>query len=226
VTGVQTCALPISKLLKLAKPRYKVALDLCCGPGRCSIALAKKKFRVTGVDLSTFLLGKARINAKKQKIKIEWIKSDMRDFIRPNFYGLVINTFSSFGYFDDKKDDIRVLKNVYESLKPEGLFVIEMKSKEWLCRHMKGVTSDSYPDGTLLVQRHRLFDNCTRIENEWIIIKNGKSKSYAFHHTIYTAQEMIDRLVHAGFKTVTIVGDFDGAKYDFDSSRMIVIARK
>jgi SAM-dependent methyltransferase len=216
----------VNKLLKMARPKHKAALDLCCGPGRCSIALAKKGYTVTGVDLSSFLLDKAKSNAKKQKVTIEWIKSDMRDFIRPDSFGLIINTFSSFGYFHEKKDDIRVLRNIYDNLKSEGLFVLEMKSKEWLCKYFKPTTSDSYADGTVLVQRHRLFDNCTRIENEWIIIQNGRSKSYKFHHTIYTAQEMIDRLAHVGFKSIKIAGDLKGSKYDVDSNMMIVIAKK
>ncbi len=40
----------IDKVLALTRPGGKAALDLCCGPGRCSIALAQAGFAVTGVD--------------------------------------------------------------------------------------------------------------------------------------------------------------------------------
>jgi ubiquinone/menaquinone biosynthesis C-methylase UbiE len=49
----------IDKILALITPKGKRVLDLCCGPGRCSIALAKKGFKVTGVDRTKYLLDKA-----------------------------------------------------------------------------------------------------------------------------------------------------------------------
>ena len=54
----------VESILKLVGFNGSSILDLCCGPGRCSIALAKKGFSVTGVDLSQFLLDKARKRAK------------------------------------------------------------------------------------------------------------------------------------------------------------------
>ena len=78
----------VHKALKLTRPKGKVALDLCCGPGRCSIALARRGFIVTGVDRTRFLLDKARAKARAAKIKIEWVQQDMRDFMRPDTYHL------------------------------------------------------------------------------------------------------------------------------------------
>ena len=95
-------------------------LDLCCGPGRFSIELAKRGFRVTGVDRTRFLLGKAKSREKKAGVKVEWVESDMRDFVRPGAFDLALSMFTSFGYFDDKADDLRVLRQVCESLKPGG----------------------------------------------------------------------------------------------------------
>jgi len=53
----------VAKALALTKPTGKSVLDLCCGPGRCSIALAKGGFSVTGVDRTKYLLDKARAKA-------------------------------------------------------------------------------------------------------------------------------------------------------------------
>src|SRR5215467_7502587 len=74
----------VRKAVALVKPAGKTALDLCCGPGRCSIALAKKGFSVTGVDRTKYLLDKARAKARAAKVKIEWVRQDMRDFARPD----------------------------------------------------------------------------------------------------------------------------------------------
>src|SRR5262245_46672110 len=90
----------VDQMLKLVKARGKTVLDLGCGPGRCSIPLAKHGFRVTGVDRTRFLLNKALTHAKNARVLVEWVHSDMRDFTRPNTYDLAISMYTSFGYFD------------------------------------------------------------------------------------------------------------------------------
>jgi cyclopropane fatty-acyl-phospholipid synthase-like methyltransferase len=90
---------PLTKLLNL-KPGARV-LDLCCGPGRFSIELARRGFRVTGVDRTALYLAEARRRAKKQKLDVELVRSDMRRFVRPRAFDACINMFTSFGYFRD-----------------------------------------------------------------------------------------------------------------------------
>jgi SAM-dependent methyltransferase len=216
----------IDKALKLAEPKGKSALDLCCGPGRCSVALAQRGFTVTGVDKTKYLLDKARSRARAAKVKIEWIYQDMRDFIRPDSFDLVLNMFSSFGYFDDKKEDIAVLENIYASLRSGGVFLIDLKGKECLARILQRTTSEILPNGPKLVQRHEIFDDWTRVRNEWILIHKGRSKSFEFHMTIYSGQELRDRLESVGFSDVTLYGSLDGEEYGSESNRLIAVARK
>ncbi|WP_041076350.1 class I SAM-dependent methyltransferase [Thermotoga caldifontis] len=59
----------------------------------------------------------------------------MRDFVRPGYFDLVINMFTSFGYFKDQEDNLRVLRNIKESLKSNGKLLMEMVSKEALLRN-------------------------------------------------------------------------------------------
>ena len=57
----------IENVLKLIDHDVTSVLDFCCGPGRCSTVLAKKGFSVTGVDLSPYLLDKAKERAKFER---------------------------------------------------------------------------------------------------------------------------------------------------------------
>ena len=116
----------MAKVLALTKPAGKAVLDLCCGPGRCSIALARKGFRVTGVDRTNYLLKKARERARAARVNVEWVQNDMRDFVRLNSFALVISMFTSFGYFDDKREDMTVLGNMFGSLQAGGICLIEI----------------------------------------------------------------------------------------------------
>jgi ubiquinone/menaquinone biosynthesis C-methylase UbiE len=216
----------VAKALALAKPKGKSALDLCCGPGRCSVALAKKGFSVTGVDKTSFLLGKARAKARAARLKIEWIHQDMRDFVRPDSYALVLSMFTSFGYFDDKQEDLQILRNIFACLQPGGACLIEVLGKERLARILQPTISTVMPDGTILVERHEIFDDWTRVRNEWILIRNGRAKCFKFHHTIYSGEELRDRLLRAGFANVTLYGNLDGDDYGPNAERLIAVARK
>lgn len=216
----------VEKALALTEPAGKAALDLCCGPGRCSIALAQSGFKVTGVDRTTFLLDKARSKARAAKVKIEWVQADMRDFIRADAFDLVLSMFTSFGYFDEKKEDLQVLRNIFASLKPDGICLIDVMGKECLAKVLQPTTSEVLPDGTKLVQRHEIFDDWTRIRNEWILIRKGRARSFKFHHTVYSGQELRDRLQQVGFADIRLYGNLDGDEYGPNAHRLIAVARK
>lgn len=216
----------VESILKLVDFNGSSILDLCCGPGRCSLVLAKKGFSVTGVDLSPFLLDKARERAKSEGLSVEWILEDMRRFIRPVSYDLVLNMFTSFGYFDDKKDDLHVLENVLTNLKPGGIFLIDVMGKERLAKIFQPTISDVLGDGTMVVQRSEIFDDWTRIKSEWVIIKGSQAKTFTLHHTIYSGQELKDRMEQVGFESIKLYGDLDGSPYDSDAQRLIITGLK
>jgi SAM-dependent methyltransferase len=85
-------------------------------------------------------------------VPVEFALGDMRRFSRPATFALIINFFTSFGYFDDQADDLRVLKLVRENLKPGGVFVLEMVSKERLARAFQATTSRELPNGHVLFE--------------------------------------------------------------------------
>jgi SAM-dependent methyltransferase len=216
----------VEKALSLTTPNGKDALDLCCGPGRCSIALAQAGFKVTGVDRTEFLLKKARSKARAVKAEVEWIRMDMRDFVRPEAFNLVLSMFTSFGYFDNKREDLEVLKHILTSLKSGGVCLIDVAGKEWLAKIFQPTTSNILPDGTKLIQRHKIFDGWTRVQNEWMLIRKGRAKSFKFHHTIYSGQELKDRMEQIGFTNLKLFGSLDGDEYGPNANRLIVVGYK
>jgi len=216
----------IGRLLKLAKPKGKAVLDLCCGPGRWAIPLAQKGFRVTGVDRTRYLLTVAKARAKAARVSIEWVRADMRDFVRPDSFDLVLSLLTSLGYFDKKDEDRLVLRNSYTNLKAGGVLLIDLAGKEQIARVYQPTSSDTLPNGSLLVQRHRIADAWSRIHNEWILVRKGRTRSFKFHHTIYSAQELSERLAEAGFESVRVYGSLKGDEYGPDAQRLIVVARK
>ena len=85
--------------------------------------------------------------------------------------------------------------------------MLEMMGKEILARIFQPTGSEELPDGSILVQRREIFDEWSRIRNEWILIKDNKATSFKFHHTLYSGQELKDRLLQAGFSNIKLFGN-------------------
>lgn len=216
----------VDRIMELTGGKACDILDLACGPGRHAILLAGKGYNVTGVDRSAYLLGLARKKAEELEIAVEWVHQDMRDFSRLESFDLVLNLFTSFGYFDDKNDDMRVLGNICDSLRSDGILVMEMAGKEWLAKNYQQTLCHEDPDGSLLIERHEIYEDWTRIRNEWIVLRGTEARRFSFHHTIYSGQELRDRLIAAGFSDVRLHGGFDGRPYDLDANRLVAVAVK
>ena len=216
----------IENVLRLTEPVGRNALDLCCGAGRSSIALARAGFQVTGVDRTAYFLEKARARADAARIEIEWVQMDIRDFVRVEAFDLILNMFTSFGYFDDKEEDLKVLGNIFASLRSGGVFLIDVMGKERLAKILQRTTSEVLPDGARLIQRHEIFDDWTRIRNEWILVREGRARSFTFHHTVYSGQELKDRMERVGFRDIRLFGNLAGDEYGPDASRLVAVGRK
>ena len=134
--------------------------------------------------------------------------------------------FRSFGYFDDKNDDMIVLENVLTSLKSGGIFLIDIMGKERLAKIFQPTITDVLDDGTMIIQRPEIYDDWTRVRNDWTIVKGGQAITFKFHHTIYSGQELKDRMEQVGFESVTLYGSLDGSPYDSNSQRLIITGRK
>jgi SAM-dependent methyltransferase len=68
------------------------ALDIAMGEGRNAVYLAKKGFRVVGVDISDVALRKARNLARKNKVTIETVRQDLQTYtIAPGAYDVILD---------------------------------------------------------------------------------------------------------------------------------------
>src|SRR4029077_16146175 len=210
----------VSRIMALTQVSGASVLDLCCGPGRHSVAFAQRGFDVTGVDRSVLLLDRARKHATESGVSIEFVQEDMRNFVRPASFDLTCSMFTSFGYFKDEEEDLRVLRNIHQSLKANGVLVIETLGKERLARVWKDTACTELSDGSLHFQRHQIRDDWTRVHSEWTLVKEGRSKTFDFEHTVYSGRELKDRLLSSGFRDVKLFGDLQGSSYGLEPLRL------
>lgn len=216
----------VEPLLALVGNRPQKILDLCCGPGRFAVPLARRGLQVTGVDRTAFFLEKAKQRAAAESVAIEWVQEDMRAFARPGTFDLALSMFTSFGYFDDKDEDLLVLRNIHTSLRPGGALIMDVVGKELLASSFDSVRSRKHADGSVVIDRREVLDDWTRVRMEWTIIKGDAVRVFTIDHTVYSGQELKDRLETAGFDDIKLYGSIEGAPYDREADRLIAVGRK
>jgi SAM-dependent methyltransferase len=216
----------VAELPKLTGSPFRRVLDLCCGPGRHSLPLARQGAHVTAVDRSAFLLQKARARAAAENLNIEWIQEDMRSFARPDSFELVINLFTSFGYFGEVEEDLAVLKNVFNSLTPGGCFVIDLMGKEIIARGFSPSAVEKLPDGSILVQMREITADWYRIRSHWLLAREQKLTEVRFEHALYSGRELADLLKKSGFERLKLFGSLQGIPYDVNAKRLVAVAMK
>lgn len=214
------------QLLSLITHRVESILDLGCGPGRHCLAFAQMGFEVTGVDLSPFLLSKAKENSNQASTNINFIQGNMLDFEVKNKQDLIVNMFNSFGYFDTPEKNQQVINNAFSNLNDLGTLVIDTVGKETLARNIEPVHLSEYSNGDLRIERPLLIDNMQIFSNEWILISGDKAFKRSYQHYVYTPVELSQMCYQAGFHNVEVYGNLEGGDYDLESDRLVIVAEK
>jgi SAM-dependent methyltransferase len=215
----------VTRIMELTGVSGGAVLDLCCGPGSHAVEFARRGFAVTGVDRSPFLLERAQEKSAAAAVDVEWVLDDMRRFRRPAQFDLVCNLFTSFGYFQREEDNLSVLRNIRESLRPGGALVMDMVGRERMNRQGCEPRHAYFADGAVLIQQPHLNADLTRLDNDWTLVKGGQSRSYRFEHHLYSGQALEECLLGCGFAVVRLYGDLEGAPYGPQALRLVAVAR-
>lgn len=200
-------------------------LDLCCGQGRHSLEFARRGFKITGVDRTEKYLEHAKRESSRENLSAKFIKDDMRNFRKDNFYKLIISMYTSFGYFEKHEENVQVLKNCNKSLTKNGKLLIDLVGKEILKNKFKEHESFEI-DGITYIEKRKVIGDWEKIENKWIMIKENEKKEFILTHWVYSAEEIKEMLSETGFFSAKIFGDLSGSKYDENAQRLIAVAVK
>ncbi len=232
-----TDAAKIIKLLfnNITFPKGAKVLDLACGNGRHSVLFAKKGYTVTGIDLSKYLISKADERRKKEYLRyskrLKFEIGDMRHISHKNEFDLVVNLFSSFGYFDNEKDNFDVLKSIALALVRGGYFLFDFLNAVYLLKNL--VPYDVKREKGNTTVQIRNFTNGF-VEKNIIIIKNnpsiGKSpvvNRYKEKIRLYSISDFRKMFAENGLKILKEFGNYSGNRYNKEKSeRLIILAQK
>lgn len=201
-------------------------LDLACGYGRHSIPLAKRGYKITGLDLSATLLTHAQQEATNQQVSVAWEQADMRSIPFKQEFDAVINIFTSFGYFEQEADNLLVLKQIYQALKPDGLLLLDTVYQVRLVRSFTPHSIIHYDDGlTVLEERHFDLQTSRNEVKITLLYPDGKRGEHSHSMRLYTFSELSNLLTAAGFSVQASYGSLDGSPLTMDS-RLVLLAKK
>jgi hypothetical protein len=78
----------------------------------------------------------------------------------------------------------------------------------------------------MLVDRHQIIDDWSRVQNEWTIIRMGKVRKFNFKLNLYSGRELLEKMEQAGFNPVQLYGNMNGDVYGPNAKRLVAVGRK
>lgn len=196
-------------------------LDLCCGAGRHAVELARRSYRVVGVDLSRELLGEAQKEARGAGVSVRFIQCDMRTVVAPGQFDVVVNFFTSFGYFETDEENLDALAAIRANLRAGGSWLIDYLNRDWVIRTL--VPRDERQIGDIyLIQERRIDPVRSRIVKT-LTLKRGESvRTYTESVRMYSLPELMRLTERAGLRISQMFGSPDGSPYGVSSPRLIL----
>jgi SAM-dependent methyltransferase len=196
-------------------------LDVPCGNGRHSIELARRGYRLTGIDLSEEFLAAARA-----EIDADWRLGDMRGLqLEPSTFDGAFCLGNSLGYLDYPGVE-SFLSALAGALKPAAKLVIET-----------GMTAESILPTMVAKRWHRLGDLMILSENrydpwesrlniDYTFVQNGTIDTRPTAHYVFTSADLRRMLDAAGFNTLSFHGGVTGEPYQLGSPRLVITAQR
>jgi len=200
-------------------------LDLGCGNGRFTRAIAVRGLRVVGLDLSRFLLQNARARVSVGNASF-YLLADLRSPpVKPRF-GLAVSLFTSFGYFNNDEEHRQVLQSVRNLLVPGGFLVLDLPNAAAAARD-SGSSRQRLVKDCRITESWRLTDDRKRIEKNILLEDQTGRRRYRESIRLFTEMELLELTNAAGFEPMfPLWGDYSQRPLAPCSSRMVYFGRR
>lgn len=200
-------------------------IDIGCGTGRHSIELAKRGFKVTGIDISKGMLKEAEKTALKEKVDVRFIKANAVEFRSDEKFDAAVclceGAFALLGLDEDPREhDLEILKHINSLLKANSKFILTTLNG---LKMIRDYSQDDVKKGVfdpLTITETHPMEYETGIGTEKVIVKEKG----------YTAPELKYLLESSGFKVENIwggtAGNWGRRSIQLDEIEIMVICYK
>ena len=208
-------------------PARGTVLDVGCGPGRYLDALGQSGRRVLGLDLSWALLEEA---AKLPGLDSRLVRGDMRRLpFAGGVFSTAISMFTSFGYFGSQEAHVELLSEISRVVRPRGRLILDYLNAPV-------VRNNLVPESRRVVEGYEVYEKrFVRADSggEWVVkelvIQDSDGAEVERYHeevSLYERDELLSLLKQSEWREIQSLGDYSGAPWSPDSSRLMVVAEK
>jgi D-alanine-D-alanine ligase len=188
-------------------------LDLACGQGRHLIELTNRgNYNLFGIDRSRYLIQRAKSISKKKGLSINFKEGDARKLpYAADSFDFVTILGNSFGYFETSEDDLKILKEVFRILKPEGKLLMDVADGNILKENFTP-RSWEWIDKKHFVCRERSLasDNERLISREVVThTEKGVIVDQFYAERLYTKEILAKLIAEVGFKETIFHGNIE-----------------
>jgi len=195
-------------------------LDLGCGAGRHVLLFAEKGYRVTGVDQSEKLLEVARREAQLSGLHATFLRGDIRTISFKRQFRLILNIFTSFGYFEDDAQNFLLFSNVEKLLADNGTFVFDFLNEKYVRKNLIPQSLEKIEN--IVVNQNRRIEN-NRVIKDIELQKNGTSSNYTESVALYSYETILTHLNRSGLYVSRMFGNYNGDAFDLVSSPRLIL---
>lgn len=214
----------ITQLIAFLKPaKNSLMLDVACGKGRHSKALADMGFDVTGIDLSSQSIAEAK---QFEDEHLHFYEHDMRLPFRINYFDYAFNLFTSFGYFRTEREHNNSIRTIAGSLRAGGMLVIDYLNVHYIEDNLKK-TETKNVDGVIF-HISRWHDE-KHIYKQIQVEDHGQPLQHLYTEKVakFSLGDFTDMLSYHHMQVQDVFGDYNLGRYDVRRSpRMIIVAKK
>jgi SAM-dependent methyltransferase len=162
--------------------------------------------------------------ARRESPDAPYVRADMRELpFADESFDLVVNLFTSFGYFDDDREHARVLSCVRAAMRQGGTFVIDFLNASQVRRDL--VPYDERTENGVTIEQRRVITPDDRFVEKTITLR-GTEKEYIERVRLLSASDLEAMLKGAGFEVLKSFGDYSGVSWSESSPRTILFASR
>jgi 2-polyprenyl-3-methyl-5-hydroxy-6-metoxy-1,4-benzoquinol methylase len=202
-------------------------LDAPCGHGRISNLLAASGYKTTAIDVNGYFVSLAKKEAEKRNLKVNYLQGDIFSYNPKRGFDVVINIFTSIGYFESEEKNEFFIKKICGFVKKGGLLIIETINPFGILKNYLNHEVTVTKNGTRILQE-RFFDpkTSTNIERITDYYPNGGIFKGLHCVRLYYPHELIKICRRHGLKIVDILDNKGGNKRLLYDSRFWMIFKK